>query len=183
MLLILNPAGFSKCVWSNIQVNGTLGADFNPNLATNGVPEWWLAGHGLTNGSFDAEAVFDHDSDTMPTWEEYVAGTDPTNAGSLLAITGLDTYGTNYREYVGMTTNEWGQVVAYTATALEVEAVIIEWPSVSNRLYDLYDGQAPTNTCDLILTNLPATPPLNVVTEEFDSARQHFYRIGVSVQP
>jgi hypothetical protein len=169
--------------WGNVQVNGDLRAAFSPNLATNGVPEWWLAGHGLTNGSFNDEALFDHDADAMPTWQEYVAGTDPTNALSLLAVAGFTTYGTNYNTYVGMTTDEWGRSVAYTAIALEVEAVILEWPSVSNRLYRLYRGPSPVAVTNMILTNLPPTPPVNVVTEAFDSALQHFYRIGVSVPP
>ena len=47
---------------------------------TNGTPYSWLAGYGLTN--YEADAVLDQDSDGLKTWQEYIAGTDPTNAAS-----------------------------------------------------------------------------------------------------
>lgn len=59
-----------------------------PNLATNGVPEWWLAGYGWTN-AFSAAALDDPDGDGMETWKEYHADTVPTQALSVLRITGL----------------------------------------------------------------------------------------------
>ena len=52
-----------------------------------GTPEWWLALHGLTNDTFDVEETNDWDGDGMLAWEEWVAGTDPTNASSSLRIT------------------------------------------------------------------------------------------------
>ena len=57
---------------------------FAANLATNyGTPEWWLASYGLTNDTSGNEETNDSDGDGMPNWEEYVAGTDPTNADSV----------------------------------------------------------------------------------------------------
>jgi hypothetical protein len=67
----------------------TLQALFAALLATNNVPQWWLAQYGLTNGGFDSNAVLDADVDGMPNWAEYIAGTDPTNAASLLRIAGI----------------------------------------------------------------------------------------------
>ncbi len=55
-------------------------AVLTPDLATNSVPKWWLAQYGLT--SFDSDAMKDADGDGLPTWEEYVAGTVPTNGSS-----------------------------------------------------------------------------------------------------
>ncbi len=57
---------------------------------------------------------------------------------------------------------------------------IIRWQSVSNKLYTL---QAATNlvvgfTTNL-LTNITATPPMNVHTNSVGSANQMFYRIEV----
>ena len=62
---------------------------FGALLATNSVPQWWLAQYGLTNGGFDAGALLDSDNDGMPNWEEYIAGTDPTNAASALRIVAI----------------------------------------------------------------------------------------------
>ena len=63
-----------------------LQAQFAPILATNNVPQWWLAQYGLTNGGFDANALLDSDGDGVPNWAEYVAGTNPTNKASVLRI-------------------------------------------------------------------------------------------------
>ncbi len=63
-----------------------LAAQFADNLATNDVPEWWLADHGFTNGDWNAAALDDQDHDGMPTWKEWIAGCDPTNADSVLRV-------------------------------------------------------------------------------------------------
>ena len=64
----------------NVPMNAphSIQAAFAPNLATNDTPEWWLAVHGWTN-HFDAAAHADPDNDGFPTWQEYIADTDPTN--------------------------------------------------------------------------------------------------------
>ncbi|MCK9623136.1 MAG: hypothetical protein M0R47_21700, partial [Methylobacter sp.] len=60
-------------------------ANFAPNITTNtATPEWWLAQYGLTN--FNTDALTDIDLDSMATWQEYIAGTDPTNRSSVLAV-------------------------------------------------------------------------------------------------
>ncbi len=55
-------------------------------LAPRGTPEWWLAGHGLTNAP-SGEETSDTDFDGMQAWQEFVAGTDPTNPASLFRFT------------------------------------------------------------------------------------------------
>lgn len=64
-------------------------ANFAPYLATNRVPHWWLAEHGLATN--DAAALSDDDSDFLKTWEEWIAFTDPTNrASSFMRLAGLN---------------------------------------------------------------------------------------------
>ena len=63
-------------------------ARFAPNLATNEVPEWWLAGYGWTS-NFNVYALLDPDGDRMLTWEEWNAGTNPTNGLSSLRLTDI----------------------------------------------------------------------------------------------
>jgi hypothetical protein len=50
---------------------------------TNGTPYSWLDLHGLTNHV--ADDVLDQDGDGLKAWQEYIAGTDPTNSASCLA--------------------------------------------------------------------------------------------------
>ncbi|MEI6891839.1 MAG: hypothetical protein V5783_06680 [Pontiella sp.] len=49
----------------------------------NGTPYSWLNEYGLT----EADDHLDTDGDGLLTWEEYIAGTNPTNAASVLTIT------------------------------------------------------------------------------------------------
>lgn len=69
-------------------------ANFTENLATNGVPEWWLAQFGWTNG-FDAAATNDAEPDGFFTWQEYIADTDPTNPAAYPQMTFIETWQTN----------------------------------------------------------------------------------------
>jgi hypothetical protein len=75
--------------WSNVQADGVLAATFmvqvttNPATAGVNVPYSWLAQYGLTNNQ-DAAVVLDQDGDGLLTWQEYIAGTDPTNSASCL---------------------------------------------------------------------------------------------------
>lgn len=115
-------------------------------------PYWWLAQYGLTN--FDADAMADADGDGLLSWQEYVAGTDPTNTASVFKITGSETtpHGTSIR-----------------------------WTSVSNRFYDLVWS---TNLMDGFADlpgagNLPATPPENAYTNPLGGGASTFYRVGV----
>lgn len=58
-------------------------ANFVENRSTNGTPHWWLAQYGLATN--DSGAAYD-DGDGVPAWQEYIAGTDPTNAASYFHI-------------------------------------------------------------------------------------------------
>ena len=57
----------------------TLKARFAENLAAHNTPEWWLARHYPQADDFDEAALSDTDGDGYPAWQEWVAGTDPTN--------------------------------------------------------------------------------------------------------
>ena len=116
----------------------------------------WLAAHGLpSDGSAD---YLDSDGDRMNNWQEYVAGTDPTNANSVFRI--------------------------ISGTPLPV-GFVLRWSSESNRFYDLgrATNLAAGSNAFVALpggTNLPATPPQNAYTDSVSGGdRLHFYRIGV----
>ena len=134
----------------------TVMAIFNADLAANNVPKWWLAQHNFTN--FDADAMGDDDLDGMPTWQEWIAGTDPRDIHSIFQFT-----------------NE---------VCAAGQGMAIRWPSISNRLYSL---SRATNLLEgsnafMVLpgaSNMPATPPVNSYTNEEQFMGLYFFRIGV----
>ena len=85
-----NSSTATNFTWSNVQAAGTVAATFTAQVVTNpavsgaNVPYSWLAGYGLTN--YEADAAADQDGDGLKTWQEYIAGTDPTNAASTLKV-------------------------------------------------------------------------------------------------
>jgi formylglycine-generating enzyme required for sulfatase activity len=79
---------------------------FRENRATNGVPHWWLAQHEL--GTNDSDAVGDLDGDGHAAWQEYIAGTQPTNSQSVLRITN---------------------------SAQQTQGRLLRWPAATNRVY------------------------------------------------
>ena len=84
----------------------------------------------------------DLDHDGMLTWQEWVAGSDPTNAASFLGLTAdMLQSGSNF---------------------------VIRWSSVTGKLYRL---DRSTNLLDPasfsfnVRTNIPAEPPVNTETD------------------
>ena len=83
-----NNSTTTNFVWPNVQATGAVYATFQPQVTTGPVPVpyEWLASYFTTN-NYDACALADQDGDGMKTGDEYIAGTSPTNATSLLKAT------------------------------------------------------------------------------------------------
>jgi len=145
-------------VWSNVTANSTLDVSFAENLVTNDTPTWWLAQHGFTNNP-ETAAMTDQDGDNLLTWEEYIAGCDPTNYTSSFKL-----------DQITVTSNQPG-----THT--------ISWPSTSNRLYRIeYSTNLLTPNFQLLGTasNIPATPTLNTYTNtSITNEPTMYYRVKV----
>ncbi|MEI6807712.1 MAG: PKD domain-containing protein [bacterium] len=119
-----------------------------------GTPLKWLNSYGLTNDTSDVEP------DGMTTWEEYIAGTDPTKASSVLALNAI--------------------------TPVQTSAqMVIAWNSASNRWYDVFwSSNLLLTTPTPMASGIGATPPINVVTDTIHSAsHQGFYFIKVKLTP
>lgn len=94
---------------TNVTMTGdiTLDAYFAPFCVTNGVPVWWLAGYGL--GTNDSDALADTDFDSYFNWQEWIAGTDPTNDQSFF----------HFQQMGGVAPG----------------GLVIRWPSLTGRTY------------------------------------------------
>lgn len=144
-------------VWANVVATGILQATFAENVATNeSTPEWWIAQYYDTNDYSAAEET-DSDGDGMFAWQEYVAGTVPTNADSILDLA---------RDEV-VTGSVTGKVVQWTPRAGRVYDVLYAT--------NLLNAFGPVSASS---TNLPATQPAYTDTLH-NALNPLYYRVRV----
>lgn len=125
-------------------------ASFSANITTNtGTPEWWLAQYGLTNFNIDVTNDLDHDG--LSTWQEYIAGCDPTNRASVLDV-GLS---------IGVSGNE------------------ISWYGVNGRYYQLEYTENLREGWMLKGAIIQGADEL-IIDSDVSSVAGRFYRIRVS---
>ena len=121
--------------------------------ATNGVPISWLQQYGFS-GDYDAAAMGDQDTDGMATWQEYYAGTVPTNSASAWRVTAVP----------------------------DASAKVVTWPSITSRLYSVIAATNAAGPWAPLAIDLPPTPPQNTYTDAVHgAASQVFYRVSVRV--
>jgi uncharacterized repeat protein (TIGR02543 family) len=62
----------------------TLYAKWNPTVTSRGTPLFWLDQYRLVSGGdYEASDTTDKDGDGQAAWQEYIAGTVPTNSASV----------------------------------------------------------------------------------------------------
>jgi hypothetical protein len=117
----------------------------------------WLASYGLpTDGSAD---FLDSDGDGMNNWQEYLAGTNPTNVASAFKIIS-------------------GQMISATQ-------FVLGWTSVSNRLYEVSRSSNLNVGAGGFVAlpgaiNLTGAPPQNTWTDSVSGpSTPAFYRVRV----
>jgi alpha-tubulin suppressor-like RCC1 family protein len=80
--------------FTNVQSDHTIVANYAAQLAAHNTPKWWLYQQDTNWATnFDAAALGDQDGDGMPTWQEYIAGTDPLNPASVFVLSAALTNG------------------------------------------------------------------------------------------
>jgi len=104
----------------------------------NGLPDWWEQFYFGQETGTDPNGDADHDG--LNEGGEFLAGTSPTNAASVLRLA--------------------------AAAGAESGQIILQWPSAEGRYYRLLrDTDVAGSFSAAIMTNLLATPPLNQVTD------------------
>ena len=140
--------GYGVCL-DDVEV---IGYPEDINYVTNNTPLSWLVDNSLD--PTDAAALSDTDSDGMKAWEEWIAGTCPTQSSSVLNVS-----------------NTWNAV----------NAPIIIWSAVTGRTYSVNWATNLLTTPFAPMTNNITT---GVYTDTVHTVEQTgFYRIGVQVAP
>ncbi len=143
-------------VWADVTADGTIGATFAENLTTNDTPEWWLNQNYPGTNDFNNAALSDTDGDGMSAWQEYIAGTEPTNFASRL-------------------------VISEEAIATDTEGYLITWLSATDRYYSVSWRTNLLEASTPLVTNLAGTPPANRYTDTVNNVQSRiFYRITVT---
>jgi hypothetical protein len=121
---------------------------------SDGIPDVWESAYfgGDTAAARDADA----DSDGMSNWQEYVAGTDPTNTLSYLKFDNLTiqsgatltfgavsnkTYTIQYTDAPG--SGQWSKLADVYARATNHAEVVIDPSSNTSRVYRIATPQQP----------------------------------------
>ncbi len=151
----VNNVTYTNAVVTMSTNNVSLTATFTEQTTANGTPYWWLAQYGLTN--YEADAVLDQDSDGMQTWQEYIAGTDPTNSNSVLKLTDF---------------------------VLSGERMKISWPGVQNRAYTFqyqYADSLKTNNWQSAPDEISGEGAVISLTNSLEDVSNAFYRVKARI--
>ncbi len=132
--------------------------DFRPLLGDSdgdGMPDYWERQYASSRATLTAES--DSDGDGMRDAAEYIAGTDPTNTHSVLAMNGGSAGPSADGRYV------------------------IEWPSAAGRTYTIHRATSLTDGFAPIASGVTATPPVNTYIDTAPGADQVYYKISAMV--
>lgn len=119
-----------------------------------GTPYDWLEGHGIDGGDPEAADLIDHDKDGALAWEEYLAGTDPTDPASVFRAT--------------------------PAVSEDGTMLVLSWPSVAGRTYEILASETLAGF-SLFAGPFSATPPLNSHEIPIEPGSR-FFEISVSLE-
>jgi subtilisin family serine protease len=135
-----------------VRTGGRLNLQRIVDTDANNLPDWWEQLYFGQLTGVDPDADPDHDG--ASNLAEWLAGTNPTNAASSLRL---------------------------TAHASSTNSVILNWPSVSGKIYRLERATNLVSGFDSVVhTNITATAPTNTDTDAIlSSGGPRFYRVRV----
>ncbi|MDF7809290.1 carbohydrate-binding protein [Pontiellaceae bacterium B12219] len=118
-------------------------------VTPNGTPISWLAQYGLNAADDDR----DSDADGLLTWEEYVAGTVPTDSGSVLKVNSAGAVGSDF---------------------------ILTWQSIAGKNYSIITNASLTSpTPGISASGITGQETETSYTTTVNQADGMFYQIGV----
>jgi hypothetical protein len=130
---------------------GTVGGPANPDADGDGMPDDWETLHFGGTDETNGGSRDDWDGDGASNLDEWSAGTNPTNAASVFAV---------------------------TAISLAPDCVI-SWLSASGKVYSLWTSSNSPLPDTRIQSSIPATPPINTITTSQGEAQSTFYRLTI----
>jgi len=161
-----NVTGFYRVIVRNLaNPSGAAGNPVTtilglPDADADGIPDIWESSYGADTTSLAPDA--DLDGDGMKNWEEYTAGTDPTNALSYLKVENIE------------------------STASSDLRVQIEFNAVSNRTYSILFSEQPAGAAWSRVTDVVAAST-NRAIQVFDqrptNAPPRYYRLVTPRNP
>ena len=124
----------------------------NADQDADGIADGWEVANNFspTNSS---DATADADGDHMSNYGEFRAGTDPRDATSV---------------WEGQA--EFGP---------DEHHLVVSWPSIENRTYRVNRSTNLLEGFQIIATNIPACPPINVYTDAVNDTERVYYRPSV----
>lgn len=116
-----------------------------------GCPDEWESLHFLDR--LAAAPSADDDHDRAPNADEYIAGTLPLDATSVLAVSGLRQSGADWQ---------------------------LIWPSAAGRVYRILQGESPAGPFDQVLATEAASPPQNTFDLNAPLPNPVFFRVEIA---
>ena len=123
------PASYT---FTNVQSDHAITANYAAVLAASNTPEWWLYQSNpnwATN--FNAAALNDPTGKGMSVWQEYITGTNPTNASSLFALYVVCTNGQTLVSLPTIATTAQYQLQRYYALDSSLNLSSSTWQGVA----------------------------------------------------
>jgi hypothetical protein len=127
-----------------------------PDADNDGLPDAWELQYGL-NPNSPADAQADSDGDTMTNWQEYIAGTDPTDPSSYLKLDAIATspseaslqfmavsnrtYTVEFTDALGL--RSWSKLADLPALPTNYLEILTIPASATNRYYRLLTPRRP----------------------------------------
>jgi hypothetical protein len=119
-----------------------------------GTPKYWLSDYDLvTDGDYESADLEDSDGDGLLAWEEYVAGTIPTNAASVLELNSISN---------------------------TVNGLVLSWQSVEGKSYRIVTNTSLTvENPGTVVSGITGLDGETSYTIPVSGASSVFYEIGV----
>ena len=139
-----------------ITAEQTLYAMWAVSYTSQGTPYLWLDQYGLVAGTnYEAAALADVDKDGLAAWQEYIAGTNPTNGASFFKVN-------TFKKQAG--------------------GAVIQWSPVTGRVYGVHWTTNLKSSFQPLGTNI-VWPQASYTDTVHGAESRNFYKVKVQLAP